>query len=120
MRDNRPGKPCPDCSVGPGQEHCDGCDVERCAACGMQRLCCGCSEQEQAKYPRLPWTGEWPGTADCRRMNLWAAFNRGWRRCSPDAPGATEDLNSLPLVARWNPERQQWEPKPCPEQKWQP
>jgi hypothetical protein len=54
----------------------------------------------------LPWTGEWPGVAECRERGWFCQDGHGPDRrwgsfcpCPPDAPGATEDLNRL---ARFN------------------
>ena len=47
---------CGDCNVKPGELHTDGCDVERCASCGGQRLSCGCTDNCE---DRIPWSGEW-------------------------------------------------------------
>lgn len=37
---------CGDCGVKEGQIHADGCDMERCAFCGHQRITCGCELQQ--------------------------------------------------------------------------
>lgn len=92
---------CPDCAVSPGSIHKPGCDVERCPACGGQRLSCDC----RTKRKPLPWTGEWPGVAECREFG-WYAYcpgnGTGWCPCGKDHPGATEDLNRLYVEAVWN------------------
>lgn len=86
MSRTRPGVPCPDCRVLPGQPHRTGCDVTRCRLCGRQRLTCACTEQDpEGAF----WRGEWPGAAQCRRL----VAGQGWQSCAEDAPGATEDLN---------------------------
>ena len=102
---------CPDCGVEVGQEHKDGCDVERCPECGHQRLSCGC---ETSRAPLL-WTGEWPGLAECRAFNLYAILipGKGWTPCTKDTPGASEDLNSLmsrPNIV-WDPDARRWREK---------
>jgi hypothetical protein len=35
-------RPCHDCCVSAGQLHVMGCDDEKCPACGMQLITCGC------------------------------------------------------------------------------
>jgi hypothetical protein len=42
----------------------------------------------------LPWTGEWPGKAECRDRG-WYCQEGAFGPCSSDAPGAMEDLNRL-------------------------
>lgn len=41
--------PCHDCAVLKGQQHVPGCDVERCPACGCQRLSCDCDYDEDVE-----------------------------------------------------------------------
>ena len=49
---------CPDCLCMKGQPHRDGCDIERCSICGVQRVSCGgCVGHDPTASG---WTGEWP------------------------------------------------------------
>lgn len=58
---------CPDCGVPPGTSHEEGCDVERCSVCGLQRIGCGHKEHD----PTLAfWTGYWPGDEAIRLLGL--------------------------------------------------
>ena len=40
-------RPCGDCAVIKGELHVEGCDVERCANCGGQRISCECNDDEE-------------------------------------------------------------------------
>jgi hypothetical protein len=96
---------CPDCNAGVGELHVPGCDVERCPYCGGQvflGLCCG---QPLDERDRMPWTGLWPGEADCREFGWYVRMvpGVGWERCAAGEPGAREDLNRLYMEAIWDP-----------------
>lgn len=132
---------CPDCGVEPNQPHKPGCDVERCSVCGGQALSgcehiketwcsecgdiedyCACSVPKPERLhatelhdpTKAPWTGEWPGVAECRQMGWFCRdlFADGKPAsptrpmgfppppgfqfhvpCDPDDEGAHEDLN---------------------------
>jgi hypothetical protein len=99
-------KACNDCAQVVGTVHSDGCDVARCLVTGGQRLSC---EGEDHDCGWEIWTGEWPGVEACRRLDLWCYWGPPWIKCNKDHPSATEDLNSLPTVAKWNKESQRWE-----------
>jgi hypothetical protein len=87
---------CPDCGVALGRKHKDGCDVERCPHCGGQAL--GCVGFNRNDTRREPWTGKWPGEADCERLGYFVGGD-------PQFP----DLNRLFRDCVWNRERQRWE-----------
>jgi hypothetical protein len=75
-------------------------------------------EQMLEERGRVPWTGEWPGVADCQRLGLWCyedpsghgnpAMNYGWISCDKDHPEAREDLNRLCTDCRWDPDKKQF------------
>ena len=97
---------CHDCGVDPGALHENGCAVERCPACGRQALSCPCAG---SSLERLPWTGVWPGSAECAEMDLWCRWSDvGWLPCSADHPAARHDLNRLSEVAHWDVTKRAW------------
>jgi hypothetical protein len=57
---------CGDCAVKPGEPHTPGCDVERCSACGGQRISCGCGGEHDPLFAR--WTGFWPGMLEAAAL----------------------------------------------------
>lgn len=133
---------CPDCDAAPSALHSPGCDVERCPRCGGQSISCNCiyevneidADTMEEKYPeiyaegptaemearwekewghrRMPWSGEWPGDAECRELGLWCVGRPGqtpyWQSVPAGTPGATEDLNRLHMDYRWDPETQRF------------
>lgn len=96
---------CPDCNVEAGETHLEGCDVERCPECGGQLISCGCDTDSEL----LPWTGEWPGKAECREFGWYCRWERNsWVRCGKDEHGASEDLNRLAIEAKWDKEQRRY------------
>jgi len=62
-----------------GSPHVDGCDVARCTACGWQRI--SCEHEDSDEGWGQVWTGEYPGSAECREHGLmlpdgWPDLNR--------------------------------------------
>jgi len=58
---------------------------------------------------RLPWTGIWPGTAECIEFGWFSIFSPyGWERCERDAPGASPDLNRLAIEAVWDEDKRRY------------
>ena len=102
--ERRVSRPCPDCGAKPGEQHNDGCDVERCPNCGGQMISCDCDCEGEIEIPRLPWTGEWPGVMECREFGWYAKLipGRGWVSCANNEAGAGEDLNRLAREAVWD------------------
>ncbi len=39
---------CPDCGAKPGEVHADGCDIELCSECGLQKI--GCNHKGDKKF----------------------------------------------------------------------
>ena len=99
-------KRCPDCRVAPGHEHQTGCDVERCPRCGGQAISCGC----RTRAKRLPWSGVWPGVAECVSFGWYSFFTPGpgWVACGKDHPEAGPDLNRLYRQAVWDAKSRSW------------
>jgi hypothetical protein len=97
-------KTCPDCGVNPGELHIRGCDVERCPDCGGQLLFDDCADPPGLIHPRQPWTGEWPGFAECREFGWFCKFvpGQGWQECAPDDRDARPDLIRLHGVGVWD------------------
>ena len=119
---------CPDCECKEGELHLEMCDVERCPFCGCQIVACRCMARMNgyAEYPdelstdeckswnfklemqgRIPWDGEWPGTAECREYGFWCVPDKGqdgfqYLSCTEDVPGAMADLNQLYRSCVWD------------------
>ncbi len=107
LQDDLVKRNCHDCGAKPGEIHGrGGCDVERCPECGYQLISCGCFTEETwpADGRRLPWTGIWPGVAECFEFGWYAKFvpGRGWVRVEKDDPEAGPDLNRLHSGAQWD------------------
>jgi hypothetical protein len=100
---------CPDCGVGAGEFHRPGCDIEQCPYCGRQLIACGCKRTPPLD-DRMPWTGVWPGVAECREFGWYSQLvpGTGWVPCRGDEPGAVEDLNRLQVMARWDRDRKRF------------
>jgi hypothetical protein len=94
---------CRDCGAAPSEFHRPGCDVEQCPYCGFQFISCDCRRRAPLD-DRLPWTGLWPGVAECREFGWFARLvpGRGWVPCEADEEGAVEDLNRLHVEAVWD------------------
>ena len=104
---------CHDCGAQPGELHNPGCAVERCPDCGGQalqclhshgdRIFCENTSNEVLTSDLLPWDGEWPGVKECREYGFYCKMTQhGWQPCSPNEPGAREDLNTLIRKCLWD------------------
>ncbi len=58
---------CPDCGVGIEKPHIEGCDIERCSMCGMQKLTCDCVGSERVLEN---WMGIWPERGKLTKEDL--------------------------------------------------
>lgn len=94
---------CPRCGVRPGNKHKRSCSAEQCSNCGHQYFCCGCPPC--LRTPRLTWTGDLPGVAECRRFGFLVKLvpGKGYVPCDKDDPDAEPDMNRLFREARWDP-----------------
>ena len=61
---------CPDCGVKPGYTYKDGCDVERCTACGGQAFSCDCAFSDDHDPEAAHWTGWWPGELEAFALGI--------------------------------------------------
>lgn len=92
----------------PGKLHRLGCDVECCPQCGQQLISCTHNRPGKVTNPtdeeRMPWTGEWPGAAECREFGWFAKLipGRGWVTCPSDDPESEPDLNRIAKEAVWD------------------
>lgn len=99
---------CPDCGTPPGHLHEDYCDIERCPDCGLQFLSCGCAQP--LRFPRLAWTGKYPGEVECREYGFWARWvpGQGWVAAPGDSSTDSTlvpDLNRLYRECFWDQQR---------------
>lgn len=85
--------PCRDCLAKPGSEHMPGCDVERCSACGGQRISCGCGNPHNPA--KAKWTGVWPGVEEAVHLGLYCRERIKFEACGANDPGAMPDLNEV-------------------------
>lgn len=112
---------CPDCGAGIGKPHQDGCDVARCLVTGRQRLQCGDEDFPDGEHPGENcgddiWTGEWPGTVECREYGWWVTWvdpqpgerYGAWLAAAPGDPEATPDLNRLTAECDWDRQAHRW------------
>jgi hypothetical protein len=60
---------------------------------------------------RMPWTGEYPGSAECRELGFWCRWveGQGWVDCEANHPEAREHLNRLYESCTWDAEKRKWE-----------
>ena len=85
---------CYDCGIASGMKHKYGCAIEICPLCAEQALSCSCQRNDEWVRRRAPWTGEWPGIAECREFGWYVRYvpGQGMVRCDKDDTGATADL----------------------------
>ncbi len=94
---------CPGCNAQPRDYHKTGCDIAQCPYSGGQLISCDCRRRPPLD-DRMPWSGIWPGVAECKEFGWYARFvpGKGWLPCRADEPGAAEDLNRLRAEAIWD------------------
>ena len=58
----------------------------------------------------MVWTGDWPDSKLCEKLNLWSKMgSSGWEPCSKDEEGASADLNWIIANSKWNAETKERE-----------
>jgi DNA-directed RNA polymerase subunit RPC12/RpoP len=68
-----------------------------------------CCDEIVKDSDRMPWTGIWPGVAECQEYGLWSKMGpKGWEKCDKDDPEASEDLNRLTEVCKWDRKLKKW------------
>jgi hypothetical protein len=105
---------CSECGAWPGDYHSLGCDGETCPYCGAPLIHClvaGWCDLAVKDTPwppplddRIPWSGEWPGEAECRFFGWWVQPHgkNGWRRCKEGDRGAMPDYDRLYSECEWD------------------
>jgi hypothetical protein len=95
-------RPCPDCGVQPGQIHEEGCDIERCSACGCQRVGCDCPRSENHDPGFSRWTGFLPGELEAIALGaLMQYIPDPQKPCPVDALGVSVPILSPDLIPRF-------------------
>ena len=65
----------------------------------------------------VPWTGTWPGAAECMEFGWFCKWVDGpagrwplgsWSKCAATDPDATPDLNRLATDGRWDPKARRY------------
>jgi hypothetical protein len=91
---------CGDCGVKPGEPHHPGCDMERCSACGRQRITCSaaippCRGRHDPLFSR--WTGFGAGELEAIAMGYLCRWERDPNNPVPGDwafdDGVSADLN---------------------------
>jgi hypothetical protein len=75
--------------------------------------------REEHDCGRDVWTGEWPGSAECREYGFWTRWDNTphvrdgftypgqWRECDADDPDAQPDLTRL-YQCTWDRDQGRW------------
>lgn len=91
---------CTGCGARPGELHRRGCEIECCPECGLSLITHQCA----LTTPRIRWSGEQTGTAECRAFGWYTrlVLGKGWVRCEKHESGARPDLQRLHVEAVWD------------------
>jgi len=93
IKDMKKREHCHDCGTSLGMQHVDGCDVEACTECGLQKLTCGCYGVDS----REKWTGvsHIRILQVCEEQNLYTKWSsgEGWVPAEKEDSESTHDLN---------------------------